>query len=161
MTAELLERLEAQVRALLNGETDFVANAGNFAALIHAELPDVNWAGFYLATPSGELVLGPFSGRPACTRIPRARGVCGAAAATKETLVVDDVDAFADHIACDGASRSEIVVPILRGGELFGVFDIDSPIKARFTGDDRAGLERLVAAFEEKQTTRLCSSGNP
>ncbi len=151
MTSGLFERLEAQVRALLEGESDFVANAGNFAALIHGELPDVNWAGFYLATPSGGLVLGPFSGRPACTCIPPGRGVCGAAAAKQETLVVDDVDAFADHIVCDSASRSEIVVPILRDGELFGVFDVDSPIKARFTAEDRAGLERLVAAFEEQQ----------
>ena len=149
MTPELYERLEAQVRALLDGESDFVANAGNFAALIYEELPDVNWAGFYLAAPSGELVLGPFNGRPACTRIPPGRGVCGAAVTKRETLVVDDVEAFADHIACDSASRSEIVVPILRDGELFGVFDVDSPVKARFTADDRAGLERLVAAFEE------------
>jgi GAF domain-containing protein len=149
LSTQLYGRLEAQVRALLDGERDFVANAGNFAALIHAELPDVNWAGFYLATPSGDLVLGPFSGRPACTRIPRGRGVCGTAATKRETLVVNDVDAFADHIACDGASRSEIVVPILRDGELFAVFDVDSPKAARFTGADRAGIERLVAAFEE------------
>jgi len=146
---ELYDRLEQQVRALLDGENDFVANAGNFAALIYAELPDVNWAGFYLATPSGELVLGPFSGRPARTRIAQGRGICGTAAAKRETLVVDDVDAFADHIVCDAASRSEIVVPILRDGTLFGVFDVDSPLKARFTATDRAGLERLVRAFSE------------
>jgi len=145
----LYDRLAQQVRALLDGESDFVANAGNFAALIYGELPDVNWAGFYLLTPSGELVLGPFSGRPACTRIAQGRGVCGAAAAKRETLVVDDVDAFADHIVCDAASRSEIVVPILRDGTLFGVFDVDSPLKARFTATDRAGLERLVRAFTE------------
>jgi GAF domain-containing protein len=146
---ELYDRLEQQVRALFDGESDFVANAGNFAALIYDEIPDVNWAGFYLATPSGELVLGPFGGRPACTRIPQGRGVCGAAAVKRETLVVDDVDAFADHIVCDSASRSEIVVPILRDGELFGVFDVDSPLKARFTETDRIGLERLVGAFSE------------
>jgi L-methionine (R)-S-oxide reductase len=151
MTSALYERLETQVRALLDGESDFVANAGNFAALICDELPDVNWAGFYLATPSGGLVLGPFSGRPACTRIPHGRGVCGAAATKRETLVVDDVDAFADHIVCDSASRSEIVVPILRNGELFGVFDVDSPLVARFTASDRAGLEQLVAVFEERR----------
>jgi len=145
----LYDRLAQQVRALLDGESDFVANAGNFAALIYGELPDVNWAGFYLLMPSGELVLGPFSGRPACTRIAQGRGVCGAAAAKRETLVVDDVDAFADHIVCDAASRSEIVVPILRDGTLFGVFDVDSPLKARFTATDRAGLERLVRAFSE------------
>ena len=146
---ELYDRLEQQTRALIAGESDFVANAGNFAALIYGELPDVNWAGFYLLMPSGELVLGPFSGRPACTRIAQGRGVCGAAAAKRETLVVDDVDAFADHIVCDAASRSEIVVPILRDGTLFGVFDVDSPLKARFTATDRAGLERLVRAFSE------------
>jgi GAF domain-containing protein len=149
MTSERYDRLEQQVRALFDGESDFVANAGNFAALIHDELPDVNWAGFYRSTGSGELVLGPFSGRPACTRIPHGRGVCGAAAAKRETLVVDDVDAFADHIACDSASRSEIVVPIVRHGELLGVFDVDSPVAARFTDGDRASLERLVALFEE------------
>ena len=149
MTSELFDRLEQQVRALFDGESDFVANAGNFAALIYDELPDVNWAGFYLATPSGELLLGPFAGRPACTRIPHGRGVCGAAATKRGTLVVDDVDAFADHIVCDSASRSEIVVPILRDGELFGVFDVDSPLKARFTETDRIGLERLVGAFSE------------
>jgi L-methionine (R)-S-oxide reductase len=151
MTSALYECLEGQVRALLDGESDFVANAGNFAALIYDQLPDVNWAGFYLATPSSELVLGPFSGRPACTRIPHGRGVCGAAAARRETLVVDDVDAFADHIVCDSASRSEIVVPIVRNGSLFGVFDVDSQVPARFTAGDRAGLERLVAVFEERR----------
>jgi L-methionine (R)-S-oxide reductase len=149
MTSELFDRLEQQVRALFDGESDFVANAGNFAALIYDELPDVNWAGFYLATPSGELLLGPFAGRPACTRIPHGRGVCGAAATKRGTLVVDDVDAFADHIVCDSASRSEIVLPILRDGELFGVFDVDSPVVARFTAGDRAGLERVVRAFSE------------
>jgi GAF domain-containing protein len=149
MTSELFDRLEQQVRALFDGESDFVANAGNFAALIYDELPDVNWAGFYLATPSGELLLGPFAGRPACTRIPHGRGVCGAAATKRGTLVVDDVDAFADHIVCDSASRSEIVLPILRDGELFGVFDVDSPVVARFAAGDRAGLERLVRAFSE------------
>lgn len=147
--AALYDRLERQVLALLEGETDLIANAGNFAALIQHELPDVNWAGFYLATPSGELILGPFSGRPACTRIRQGRGVCGAAATQRTTLVVDDVEAFADHIACDTASRSEIVVPIFAGDTLFGVFDVDSPLKARFTQTDRAGLERLVRAFSE------------
>ena len=147
--AGLFERLEQQVRALLDGESDFVANAGNFAALIAHELPEVNWAGFYLTTPSEDLVLGPFSGRPACTRIAKGRGVCGAAAQMRETLVVDDVDAFADHIVCDSASRSEIVVPILTGERLLGVFDVDSPRTSRFTQTDRIGIERLVRAFAQ------------
>jgi L-methionine (R)-S-oxide reductase len=152
--AELYDQLERQVRALLEGESDFIANAGNFAALIRHELPDVNWAGFYLASPSGDLLLGPFSGLPACTRIPMGRGVCGIAAQRRETLVVDDVEAFADHIVCDTASRSEIVVPILDGARLAGVFDVDSPLVARFTQTDRAGLERLVRTFSETLTGR-------
>jgi GAF domain-containing protein len=143
------DRLERQLRALLEEERDFVANAGNFAALIRHELPDVNWAGFYIASPAEELVLGPFCGRPACTRIAPGRGVCGAAAKQRATLVVDDVDAFSEHIACDAASRSEIVVPIVRDGGLFGVFDVDSPVTARFSEADRAGLERLVGVFSE------------
>jgi GAF domain-containing protein len=148
--SELYDRLHAQVSALLDGETDFVANAGNFAALVAHELPEVNWAGFYLATPSGDLVLGPFSGRPACTRIAAGRGVCGAAAQKRETLVVPDVNAFADHIVCDSASRSEIVVPLFtHDATLFAVFDVDSPVTARFTDADRRGLERLVRAFSE------------
>jgi L-methionine (R)-S-oxide reductase len=145
----MYELLERQVRELLAGETDFVANAGNFAAFVYHELPEVNWAGFYLATPAGELVLGPFAGRPACTRLARGRGVCGAAAARRATLVVDDVAAFADHIVCDTASRSEIVVPLLDRGVLWGVFDCDSPRLARFTTADRVGIERLVRAFSD------------
>jgi L-methionine (R)-S-oxide reductase len=143
------ELLERQLRALLAGETEFIANAANFAAFIYNELPDVNWAGLYLARPSGELVLGPFCGRPACTRLPPGRGVCGAAALQRTTVVVDDVDAFADHIVCDTASRSEIVVPLFFGGKFAGVFDCDSPSLARFTADDRVGIERLVRAFTE------------
>jgi L-methionine (R)-S-oxide reductase len=142
------ELLEQQVRSLLAGESDFVANAGNFAAFLYHVLPDVNWAGFYLATPE-ELVLGPFAGRPACTRLPPGRGVCGAAASRRATVVVDDVEAFPDHIVCDTASRSEIVVPLLVAGEFLGVFDCDSPIRARFTENDREGIERLVRAFSE------------
>jgi L-methionine (R)-S-oxide reductase len=143
------DQLERQLRELIGDETDFVANAGNFAAFVFHELPNVNWAGFYLATASGELVLGPFAGRPACTRLPQGRGVCGVAAARRATLVVDDVDAFADHIVCDTASRSEIVVPFLVGETLAGVFDCDSPELARFTESDRSGIERLVRVFSE------------
>ncbi len=146
--------LEQQLRALLAGESDFVANAGNFAAFVYYELPDVNWSGFYLWTESKELVLGPFCGRPACTRLPAGRGVCGAAASRRATLVVDDVSAFADHIVCDTASRSEIVVPLFVRGEFVGVFDCDSPKPARFTDADRTGIERLVRAFGESVTSR-------
>lgn len=137
----------AQVTALLADESDFIANAANFAAFIYNEVPDLNWAGFYFPAASGELVLGPFNGRPACTRLPKGRGVCGAAFTSGETVVVDDVHAFADHIVCDSTSAAEIVVPLRRGNEITGVFDIDSPRVARFTVDDRAGIERLVQAF--------------
>jgi len=137
--------LERQAAALLDGEPDALANVANFAAFVFAELPDVNWAGFYFADAGGDLVLGPFGGKPACTRLPGGRGVCGAAARSRSTLVVDDVRAFADHIVCDSASRSEIVVPILSGGETVAVFDVDAPVAARFTDGDRAGIERLVA----------------
>jgi L-methionine (R)-S-oxide reductase len=144
--------LEAQVRALLADESDFIANAANFAAFVYTEVPDLNWAGFYFPAPDGELVLGPFNGRPACTRLAPGRGVCGAAFTRGETLVVEDVHAFAGHIACDSASASEIVVPLRRGSEIFGVFDVDSPRVARFTHADRAGIERLVAAFTARVT---------
>jgi GAF domain-containing protein len=142
--------LEEQVRALLAPERDFIAGAANFAAFVYYELPDVNWCGFYLATsPNNDLVLGPFSGRPACVRLPAGRGVCGAAAARGATVVVDDVNSFADHIVCDTASRSEIVVPLKINGAFAGVFDCDSPKSARFTDADREGIERLVRAFSE------------
>lgn len=147
MSGDVYALLEAQVAALYDDGCDFVANAGNFAALIHDELPDVNWAGFYLVTPQGDLVLGPFSGKPACTRIAKGAGVCGAAAARRTTLVVADVNAFDGHIACDSASRSEIVVPLLRDGDVWAVFDVDSPELERFTDVDRLGLERLVQRF--------------
>ncbi len=141
--------LEEQLRALLAGESDFIANAANFAAFVYHELPEVNWVGFYLAAPSGELVLGPFCGRPACSRLPAGRGVCGAVARRRATVVVDDVAAFDDHIVCDVASRSEIAVPVLLAGALLGVFDCDSPVLARFGENDRAGVERLVRIFTE------------
>jgi L-methionine (R)-S-oxide reductase len=141
--------LEQQVRALLSGESDFIANAANFAAFIYYELPELNWSGFYFASEDGELVLGPFAGRPACTRLPAGRGVCGAAMTAGATVVVDDVEAFADHIVCDSASRSEIVVPLLVHGQLIGVFDVDSPVHARFAQTDRIGIEQLVRAFME------------
>jgi L-methionine (R)-S-oxide reductase len=139
--------LAAQAASLLEGERDLVANAANFAAFVYHELPGLNWAGFYFPTPEGDLLLGPFNGRPACTRLANGRGVCGAAFTSGTTVVVDDVHAFADHIACDAASASEIVVPLRSGDRVFGVFDIDSPQVARFTDADRAGIERLVDVF--------------
>lgn len=138
--------LERQVAALLEDERDLIANAANLAAFLYQELPEVNWAGFYFVEPDG-LVLGPFCGKPACTRLPRGRGVCSAAVEQKATVVAEDVHALKDHIVCDSASKSEIVVPLLCEGRVFGVLDIDSPRKSRFTQADRAGLERIVAAF--------------
>jgi GAF domain-containing protein len=133
--------------ALTEGEPDAVANMANVAALLWESLPDLNWAGFY-RNLGGELVLGPFQGRAACIRIPFGRGVCGAAAATLEPQLVDDVNAFPGHIACDAASVSELVVPLLHDGALLGVIDLDSPVRARFDEADVAGcldLARLLA----------------
>ncbi|WP_172145902.1 MULTISPECIES: GAF domain-containing protein [Pseudomonas] len=138
--------LAAQLQALLADERDFIANAAQFCALLFQELSELNWAGFYL-TRGDELVLGPFQGRVACVRIPMGRGVCGVAAATRQTQRVEDVHSFAGHIACDSASRSELVVPLLKAGRLIGVLDLDSPQLARFTAADRVGIERLVEIF--------------
>ena len=138
--------LAAQLQALLAHERDFVANAAQLCALLFQELAELNWAGFYLMR-GDELVLGPFQGRVACVRIPLGRGVCGVAAATRETQRVKDVHTFAGHIACDSASRSELVVPLLKAGRLIGVLDLDSPQLARFTAADQAGIERLVEIF--------------
>jgi len=146
--------LAAQLHGLLHGETDLVANAANFAALVYHALPELNWCGLYFVRDAGngddddELVLGPFQGRPACVRIAFGRGVCGTAAATRTTQLVPDVHAYPGHIACDSASRSEIVVPLVRGdGTLLGVWDVDSPRAARFDEDDRAGMQALCAIF--------------
>jgi GAF domain-containing protein len=138
--------LARDLAALLGGERDFVANAANTAALIFDALPELNWAGFYLYK-SGELVLGPFQGKPACVRIALGKGVCGTAAAKRETVLVEDVHAFPGHIACDSASNSEIVVPLVRGDELLGVLDLDSPRLRRFGAADQRGLERLAQIF--------------
>jgi L-methionine (R)-S-oxide reductase len=141
------QELAAQARSLLDGESNQIANAANLSALIFNTLPDLNWAGFYFAI-DGELVVGPFQGKPACVRIAMGKGVCGRAAQTRETQVVPDVDAFPGHIACDSASRSEIVVPLQKqNGELIGVLDIDSPVLARFDDDDRRGLEEVARIF--------------
>jgi GAF domain-containing protein len=143
----LYAELAQQAAGLLHGETNLVANAANFAALVFHALTDVNWCGFYFLDGS-ELVVGPFQGKPACIRIALGRGVCGLAAATRTTQVVDDVAAHPNHVYCDGASRSEIVVPLLRAdGSLLGVWDVDSPALARFDDDDRAGMEALCAEF--------------
>jgi GAF domain-containing protein len=138
--------LKRQAEALLTGETDRVANAANLAALLYHSLPDINWAGFYFLQ-GGQLVLGPFQGMPACVRIPVGRGVCGTAAQSAQTQVVPDVHKFEGHIACDSASNSEIVIPLILDGELFGVLDVDSPRFDRFDSRDRLGLEQLVQAY--------------
>ena len=142
-TPTLYRDLASALEGLVDGETDSVANMANAAALIWETLPDLNWAGFY-RNIGGELVLGPFQGRPACIRIKFGEGVCGAAAAARQVQRVDDVHAFDGHIACDSASNSEIVVPIVRGGELIAVLDLDSPRHARFTHEDEAGLVKLA-----------------
>ncbi|MEO8455353.1 MAG: GAF domain-containing protein [Sphingomicrobium sp.] len=134
--------LASALEGLVAGETDAIANMANASALIFESLPDVNWVGFY-RNIGGELVVGPFQGRPACIRMTFDEGVCGAAAKSRQVQRVDDVHAFSGHIACDSASASEIVVPLIRDGELLGVLDIDSPKKARFTEDDEAGCVRL------------------
>jgi GAF domain-containing protein len=146
--AEIYEELVRQTRGLLHGERDLIANAANTAALIWQIVPDLNWAGFYFLK-GGELVLGPFQGKPACVRIAMGKGVCGTAAARRETLLVEDVHAFPGHIACDSASNSELVVPLIKGGKVFGVLDLDSPNFARFDAEDRRVFEALVAAFVE------------
>jgi GAF domain-containing protein len=137
---ELAEELDA----LLTGESDFVANAANAAAAIYHTLPDLNWAGFYFLRDD-TLVLGPFQGRPACIRIALGSGVCGTAARERRSILVPDVHAFPGHIACDAASRSELVVPLLRDGGVIGVLDLDSPLPARFDAEDQAGCEALAA----------------
>ena len=141
-TPTLYRDLAAALEGLVSGEPDPIANMANAAALIWETLPDLNWAGFY-RNVGDELVLGPFQGRPACIRIPFGSGVCGAAAATRKVQRVDDVNAFPGHIACDSASASEIVVPIIRDDQLIAVLDLDSPRPSRFTEEDEAGCARL------------------
>ena len=143
----LYAALARSYAALVEGERDFIANAANLAALVYHGLPELNWAGCYLLR-GADLVLGPFQGKPACVRIGPGRGVCGAAAARRTALIVPDVQAFPDHIACDPDSRSELVVPVLApGGRLLGVFDLDSPRPARFDAADRNGIQELVARW--------------
>jgi len=140
------ELLAAQVQALFADERDFIANAAQFSAFLYNQVDDLNWAGFYL-NRNEELVLGPFQGQVACVRIPFSKGVCGAAAATRQTQRVEDVHAFPGHIACDSASNSELVIPLVKEGRLVGVLDLDSPKLARFSEADQAGLERLATIF--------------
>jgi L-methionine (R)-S-oxide reductase len=142
----LYAELASQIEGLLSGETDAVANLANAAAAIYHSLPDLNWAGFYLARDD-ELVLGPFQGRPACVHIPLGKGVCGTAALHRASICVPDVHAFPGHIACDAASRSELVVPLIHDTTLIGVLDLDSPLAARFDARDQAGCEALVAVI--------------
>ncbi|KJK19459.1 GAF domain-containing protein [Pseudomonas sp. 2(2015)] len=138
--------LAAQLEALLADERDFIANAAQFSAFLYSQVEDLNWAGFYL-NRNEQLLLGPFQGQVACVRIPFGRGVCGAAAASRETQRVEDVHAFPGHIACDSASNSELVIPLVKDGRLIGVLDLDSPKLARFSEVDQAGLERLAGVF--------------
>ena len=140
---ELYDQLAAQLSSLLAGERDLIANAANFSSLIFHSLPDLNWAGFYFAKDD-ELMLGPFQGQPACVRIKIGQGVCGAGAAKCDTIVVPNVHEFPGHIACDSASNSEIVVPLMKDGRMIGVLDLDSPKLSRFDREDAAGLEQLV-----------------
>jgi GAF domain-containing protein len=148
----LYDDLANQIDGLLAGETDRTANLANAAAAIYHALPALNWAGFYLWHDAAlgrdaELVLGPFQGKPACVRIPLGRGVCGTAALRRRSVLVPDVHAFSGHIACDSASQSELVVPLLRDGTLIGVLDLDSPLLARFDAQDQAGCEALMAVI--------------
>jgi len=146
--ASALEDLAGQARALLEGERDATANAANVSALIFHTLPELNWAGFYWMK-GGELVLGPFQGRPACARIALGKGVCGTAAQQKRTVVVPDVHAFPGHIACDSASNSEVVVPVMKGGQVIGVLDVDSPKLSRFGDAEAKVLEEVARIFVE------------
>jgi GAF domain-containing protein len=145
---ELYALLKKQTQSLFEGENDALANCANFSALLFNSLPEINWAGFYFLKPSAnELILGPFQGKVACVRIPVGKGVCGTAAFNKETILVENVHEFPGHIACDSASNSEIVIPLLKDGNFLGVLDIDSPVLKRFDAEDRAGLETLVSVF--------------
>src|ERR1700694_3707020 len=147
------DELTGHAEALLDRETDALANAANFAALLYHSLADLNWAGFYFYR-GGELVVGPFQGKPACVRIAMGQGVCGTAAQRRAAIVVADVNAFPGHIACDSASRSEIVIPLLEEERLLGVLDLARPSLARFDEQDREGLERLVAVFLQRTDLR-------
>jgi L-methionine (R)-S-oxide reductase len=152
--SELYNQLAAQLASLLAGERDLIANAANFSALVFHSLPDLNWAGFYFVK-GDQLVLGPFQGRPACVRIEIGKGVCGTAAAKRVTTIVPNVHEFPGHIACDSASNSEIVIPLIESERLIGVLDLDSPLYGRFDDEDENGLNRLVSLFLESTEWQL------
>ena len=146
--ADFYRELAAQYTALIDGERDAIANAANLSALIYETVPDLNWAGFYFLRSERELVLGPFQGKVACVRIAVGKGVCGSAVAEKRSILVPDVHAFPGHIACDSASRSELVVPLRQDGKIVGVLDLDSPSPSLFDAEDQAGFEALAAIYE-------------
>jgi GAF domain-containing protein len=146
---DFYRELAEQAASLVQGEPDQIANAANLSALLFEQMPDLNWAGFYFLRSPDELVVGPFQGKPACVRIKVGKGVCGTAVERKESILVEDVDAFPGHIACDSASRSELVVPLIREGHVLGVLDLDSPNVARFDEDDQAGIEAIARIYVE------------
>lgn len=150
MKNEFYKELLTQAKGLMSGESDLIAKMANLSALMFNRMEKVNWAGFYLYKED-QLVLGPFQGQPACIRIPVGRGVCGTAAQSLQTQLVEDVHAFEGHIACDAASNSEIVIPLVLNGNLLGVLDIDSPEYSRFDEEDKAGLEALAEALLDSQ----------
>jgi L-methionine (R)-S-oxide reductase len=145
--SDFYREFTSQLSSLLDGESDPIANAANTAALLFQMMPNINWAGFYFLRDGKELVLGPFQGLPACVRIPVGRGVCGAAVEQKHSILVEDVHAFAGHIACDAASRSELVVPLMGQGRILGVLDLDSPTVGRFDAEDQAAMERIASIY--------------
>src|SRR5579859_4754764 len=147
--AEFYRELAEQAASMVQGEPDEIANAANLSALLFEQMPELNWAGFYFLKSPDELVVGPFQGRPACVRIKVGKGVCGTAVERRQSILVEDVDAFPGHIACDSASRSELVVPLIKDGEVLGVLDLDSPIVARFDADDQAGIETIARIYVE------------
>lgn len=152
--SEMYSAIASQLRSLLEGERDFIANAANFSSLLYHSLPDLNWAGVYLLK-EGELVLGPFQGKPACVRIAMGKGVCGTAAEQQQTILVENVHEFPGHIACDSESNSEIVVPLIKDHQLIGVLDLDSPLFGRFDDEDARGLNDLVSLFAESLHTTM------
>jgi len=155
--AEFYKDLALQLRSLLEGERDPIANAANTSALLYELMPDINWAGFYFLREGNELIVGPFQGKTACVRIPVGRGVCGTAAERRQSILVEDVHAFPGHIACDAASRSELVVPLMREGRILGVIDLDSPSPNRFDAEDQAGIEEVASIYIAASTLRMPS----